>query len=313
MDYLIDLTTIASSVTKLDEIKSKSDTIKSNYDGSYINKLSGTEISSVANKLKQGIERLNKGYTNSSTWFNKYKTDINTLEDNLSNLKTDNLKEPTEFKGEFIDLFGKRTIPAIQTNGDPEFNSRQITNTNGHLLEYTYNGQTFFIANTKISLDDYVAYVQKNKLYQNAGLLGGECMILSQYYAVDLLRGTYTSKNKMANLEGAPATRIKESSNSGNVNDILNYMYNELNEGNPVVLQVSQRKKGCRHLVTVVGYSSDVKSAADLTPDKILVLDCVDGKIQTLSERNRTIYNQGRGYLAYGPTEKFKNKEVYAS
>jgi hypothetical protein len=55
----------------------------------------------------------------------------------------------------------------------------------------------------------------------------------------------------------------------------------------------------------MVGYTSDVKSAADLTPDKILVLDCVDGKVQTLSERNRKLFNQGGTYQALGPTEKF--------
>ena len=310
MDYLIDLPTLEKSAASLESIKSKATTIQNNYNSSYLNSLSNTEIASVTKKLKTAIDRLAKGYSNSSTWFKKYNKEITTIEEQLSTFKVDGLTEPIEFKGKFEDLFGKRTMPAIQTNGDPEFNSRQITSTNGHLLEFTYNGNTFYVVNTKISIQDYENYVQSNKLYQKGGLLGGQCMVLSQYYAVDLLRGTYTSRNKMSNLEGAPATRIKEKSNSGDVNDIKEYLFSELNEGNPVVLQVTTQTPGNRHLVTVVGYKSGVTSASDLTPENLLVLDCYDGKIQTLSERNRNYYNQGRGYLAYGPTETFKSKEV---
>ena len=39
--------------------------------------------------------------------------------------------------------------------------------------------------------------------------------------------------------------------------------YDELNKGNPVVLQVTQKRsnEGLRHFVTVVGYSSNVTSS----------------------------------------------------
>ena len=61
---------------------------------------------------------------------------------------------------------------------------------------------------------------------------------------------------------------------------------------------------------------SSVTSAQDLTPDKILVLDCVDGKIQTLGQarseggHERRLYAQGGNYQALGPTENFLSKEV---
>ena len=143
-------------------------------------------------------------------------------------------------------------------------------------------------------------------------------MLLSQYYAKDLLTGKPTSKNTVVNLGGSPATRLNERMRSTNVNDILNYTYNELNQGHPVVLQVSQVRsdQGARHLVTAVGYSSDVKGPQDMTPDKILVLDCVDGKIQTLGQSRETggharrLFAQGGNYQALGPTEKFLAKEV---
>ena len=65
-------------------------------------------------------------------------------------------------------------------------------------------------------------------------------------------------------------------------------------------------------MVTVVGFKEAVNSYSQLNSENILVLDNVDGKIQTLSERNRDLYNQGgNGYYALGPTENFLAKEVY--
>ena len=143
-------------------------------------------------------------------------------------------------------------------------------------------------------------------------------MLLSQYYAKDLLTGKPSSKNTVVNLGGSPATRMNERMKSTNVDDVLNYTYRELTEGHPVVLQVSQVRsdEGLRHLVTAVGYNSSVTSAQDLTPDKILVLDCVDGKIQTLGQSRetgghaRSLFAQGGNYQALGPTDVFLAKEV---
>lgn len=179
----------------------------------------------------------------------------------------------------------------------------------GTMREYDFNGTNFNVVNTKGSIEDYEAYLQKYKIFQNEGVLGGQCMMLSQYYAKDLLTGKYTSKSTMQNWQGSPATRINERAASQNPQDVLDYTYSELQQGHPVVLQVTQKKQGLRHLVTAVGYDSSVTSASDLTPDKILVLDCVDGKIQRLSDRGRQLFKTNN-YQALGPTEAFLNQEV---
>lgn len=114
-------------------------------------------------------------------------------------------------------------------------------------------------------------------------------------------------------MKGSPATRINEKVRSQSKDEVLSYVYNEIQEGHPVVLQVTQKRsnEGLRHLVTVVGFKENVTSYSQLTSENILVLDNVDGKIQTLSERNRELYNQGgNGYYALGPTENFLAKEV---
>ena len=180
----------------------------------------------------------------------------------------------------------------------------------GSMQTYIYNGKTFNIANAQMNLDDYETYLQKNGLYQNAGLLGSRCDMLSGYYAMDLLRGTYTSKGTMEAGEGGSCYNINRTVSDENVEPIMQYTYNELNKGNPVVLQVTQKRsnEGLRHFVTVVGYSSNVTSYQDLTPENMLVIDCVDGKIQTLNERNRNYYNQKGKYYAKAPTEDFLAK-----
>ena len=180
----------------------------------------------------------------------------------------------------------------------------------GAMRTYTYNGQTFNITNSPINLDDYQAHLQKNGLYQNAGLLGSRCDMLSGYYAMDLLRGSYTSKSTMEAGSGGSCYNLNRTVSDVNVEPIMQYTYDELNKGNPVVLQVTQKRsnEGLRHFVTVVGYSSGVSSYQDLTPENRLVIDCVDGKIQTLNERNRNYYNQKGKYYAKAPTTDFLAK-----
>ena len=180
----------------------------------------------------------------------------------------------------------------------------------GAMRTYTYNGQTFNITNSPINLDDYQAHLQKNGLYQNAGLLGSRCDMLSGYYAMDLLRGSYTSKSTMEAGSGGSCYNLNRTVSDVNVEPIMQYTYDELNKGNPVVLQVTQKRsnEGLRHFVTVVGYSSGVSSYQDLTPENMLVIDCVDGKIQTLNERNRNYYNQKGKYYAKAPTMDFLAK-----
>ncbi len=317
-DYEIHVDTLQAKTNTLSELKGNAEKAADVYDGSSI-KQAKEGYNKVAAKITKNIGRLKNGFTNSDSWFTSYLNDLNALEASLASFSADGLKTPIEFKGTFEDIFGKVTMPAIKTGGDPNCNESLASLGSDHMIKITINGQDFYVVDTKISVEDYEKYVQNNKLYQNAGLLGGECMILSQYYAVDLMRGTYTSKGSMASLSGGPATRINNHVTSQNEQDVLNYAYNEINEGRPVVLQVTQvnSNKGLRHLVTMVGYTPDVKSAADLNPDNILVLDCVDGKLQTLGQarseggHERRMFNQGgKGYHVVGATNKFLAKET---
>ena len=312
MDFNIDLTAIGNKNNEFNGMNTNVAQTADEYSRGYLPSLSGTEIGSLITSLNNNVARLKNGYNNSNIWIKNYTTDINKVEDNLSNLEADGIDKPTEFKSEFIDIFSKVALVTLKTGYEPEI--IPLSAFDGHMTGLSYNGQDFYVVNTKIPVTDYAKYVYEKGCNQNAGLLGGQCMILSQYYAMDMMSGKYTSRSAMSQGSGSPATRINEPASSTDERVIREYLYRELSEGNPCALQVSQVKSylGLRHIVTAVGYASDVKSADDLTPDKILVLDCVDGKIQTLGQsrseggHERYIFAQGGKYLAYGPTEKFK-------
>ena len=117
-DYIIDINSLNSKKSELDSLKSYINTAYNEFSSSYLSKLSGTDISRLTNKIKKPMDRIKKGYNNSSNWLNNYLSELNTLESNLANFKGASTTTPTEFKGEFIDLFGKVTMPAIKSNGD---------------------------------------------------------------------------------------------------------------------------------------------------------------------------------------------------
>lgn len=257
-----------------------------------------------------------------SSYYNSYLSEKNRLESELaeSRKKCEEYKKNCDsiataikaLNGSVKDL-QKATVASTGTQGSPQI-SIVDGSTTGKLYKVNYNGTEFYVANTKLNLFDYQNYILKNGIYQNAGFLGGRCDLLSQNYAVDLMRGSYSRKNVFGTSSVSPATRINNQVRSQNPDDVLLYMYNEINSGRPVALQVTQKRsnEGLRHFVTVVGFDSSVKSYKDLTPDKILVMDCVDGKVQKLSDRNRKLFNQGgKGYYALGATQTFLAKEVY--
>ena len=73
------------------------------------------------------MERLTKGYTNSNDWFSGYVSDLTALESSLSSFTGTSLTAPTAFQGTFEDIFGKVTMPAIKTGGDPNCNEDLVT------------------------------------------------------------------------------------------------------------------------------------------------------------------------------------------
>ena len=120
MDYDINVPTLEGKSGEFEELKSKIDTLVENA----TNLSSGLvgEISSLRGKIDENSERISKGYTNCGTWFKDYLQDLSALEDSLASFSCKGVDAPKEFKGEFIDLFGKKVMPTLQTGGDKDAN-----------------------------------------------------------------------------------------------------------------------------------------------------------------------------------------------
>jgi hypothetical protein len=273
-----------------------------------------TKVSEVANVIGSGSIFMGPAADSAKEGLTQSQSKLTTQISNFTSII--NYLTQTSSSYQAGDQTASQVVTDVGSNGTSE-NSTNALNS-GTMKNYQFKGRNFNVVNTKTDIGTYEQYIQKYKLCQNGGILGGDCMLLSQYYATDLLRGSFTNKSTMVNTQGSPATRINERMASKDPNQVLQYTYQELTEGHPVVLQVSQvnSNQGLRHLVTAVGYDSSVSSAADLNPNNILVLDCVDGKIQTLGQsrseggHERYLFAQGGNYQALGPTEVFLSKEV---
>lgn len=116
MDYEISLTALNSKKSEFDSMNSNVQNIANDYNSGAIKQLASTEISGVVSKLTTTIERLNRGYNNSKSWFDRYVNEMTQLEDNLASFSSSSLKAPTMFTGEFMDIFSKVTIPRLQSS-----------------------------------------------------------------------------------------------------------------------------------------------------------------------------------------------------
>ena len=120
-DYDIEIGTLETKKGTLNEMKSNVDQIKNSYESTSI-KEAKEGYNNVASKITSNMSRLTNGYNNSDSWLSGYLTDLNALEANLASFTSDTLTKPIEFKGTFEDIFGKVTMPAIKTGGDPNCN-----------------------------------------------------------------------------------------------------------------------------------------------------------------------------------------------
>ena len=144
---------------------------------------------------------------NQTIGYQRYLEQKNKLEKELEEHKTQCIKLQTEAKKaadsiKALDGSIEKTNLNTQTVESSQTIYEISGDNNENLVAVSYDGIEYYVVNTKISVIDYANYVQKNKMYQNAGALGGQCMIASQIYARDLLRGTYTSKEDFVNMEG---------------------------------------------------------------------------------------------------------------
>ncbi len=187
MDYDILLATLSSGSSELEGHKTSAEDIYNEFNSCYISSIKDPELSNISTNLKNPVERLKKGFTNSNTWLKNYITELNSLEDSLAGFSGSSLTAPTEFKGEFVDMFGQKTMPIIKTGGNIHANAVGVIN-NATIKEAMkkygdeyekaykkYSSDNTFMTITKLPDGSYITHVivadpsQIHKGYANGG------------------------------------------------------------------------------------------------------------------------------------------------
>lgn len=167
-------------------------------------------------------------------------------------------------------------------------------------------GQNYFIVNTATDPLEYGKVVLSKGMSQKTAL-GSQCLMIAQWYALEIMSGNTSSYNDYLNLSGSPSTKINNSIKSQDIGIIKNGLFDFLNNGYPAVIKVSRTSSG-RHYVTAIGYKNEVKNASDLNENNILVLDNASGKISTLADSgygNRKFYAEQNQFEVIGPNNEF--------
>lgn len=164
------------------------------------------------------------------------------------------------------------------TGGDSDYvgNGSAGTISQSALLDGSYN-----VIDTAISVEDYLHVVSSNKIgqYNDPDKYGGYCLAFAYIHAYSLYSGDASKRASDAH-DYVYASKFKGFEHDDK-SEVLKNVYNEVSNGRPCLIQVNGNKTGTsRHYVTVVGYKSSVRSAADLTEDDLLIIDSWDGKLE---------------------------------
>ena len=139
------------------------------------------------------------------------------------------------------------------------------------------------MVDTSISVQDYYNHVKANGICQDTdpSIYGDYCLAFAYIHSSNMKNGnTSDGAGEASNYAHAGEfdTYITDTKS-----EMLGKVYEELNKGNPVILQVNGNSEGtCRHFVTVVGYKNTVTSAANLTENDLLILDSWDGELERM-------------------------------
>lgn len=120
MDYKMKLANLKSNQSEFQAMKSKVNNIVNEYTNSSINKTA--DLGNLANGINELMSRLNSSYQNCDVWFSNYLIELETLESSIATFNIEGVTQPVDFNGKFEDIFGKKTIASMRTDGDTNAN-----------------------------------------------------------------------------------------------------------------------------------------------------------------------------------------------
>ena len=178
----------------------------------------------------------------------------------------------------------------------------------GALVSTTLDGKDYKVVDTKVGVDKFFDdIVRGTGLYQsyNINSYADKCLGFATTYAYELYNGKTDMKGSQCD-NGLPWQLGFDQYETTDKQAYMNKLYDELSAGRPVVMHViGSKDRQSRHYVTAVGYSSDVKSAADLKETDIMFIDTYDGQKESLVPQGSS--GNGRYLIQGRDTSGYKN------
>lgn len=231
----------------------------------------------------------------------------NSLDESLRSLvvEIDNsIKKIEAFKVEKIEV--KVAVKVPENNPKTDDNSKYVKNKqsqnyllsnsmfvgrNGRMLNY---GE-YSVVDTPFSVVNFFNYIQKNRVYQDGSDAQNSCFSVAHMYGKSLMLNTTYRGALSQQLHSSAADVLYKDRrlNEPNKQVALAAIYDELMAGRPVSIDVKRKKPGGRHVVTVIGFKTNVKSAAELRSEDLLILDTWDGQIERMDTVNSRVMAAG--------------------
>ena len=161
---------------------------------------------------------------------------------------------------------------------------------NNNIKYYVCNNETYVLAKTKNDLDSFVRKV-KGKISQNADVTncGSACLSFSLYHAYFIQYGNMNEMNLNDACNYNYPIRFDTIYNV-NKQTILGMIFDEINTGRVIVMQVDNNNQG-RHFVLVVGYKRGVYNKSQLKEEDLIFIDSWDGVLKTGKSSTRRMYS----------------------
>lgn len=166
----------------------------------------------------------------------------------------------------------------------PKEEGVNVSTLNG-MISYTFDGETYYVANTQYGLDSYLRKIDKNQIAQKySSNYSGKCLGFTYVHTYDLYTGYSRHTGDDADNGKSPFSISKLQ--TWDKNEAIQKIVTEVSNGRPVIVQVNgkSRKNGSysRHFVTVVGIKESAAKSGNVTESDLLILDSYDGDLRTL-------------------------------
>ena len=168
------------------------------------------------------------------------------------------------------------------------------TSTASKTKSYKALGANWKVVDTKYDVSEYAKVVAKNKICQtnDTSKYSDYCLAFSYVHASNLKSGNVNTAKDAGNYMHAGEFKTYVTDNKST---LMSKIYEEVNKGNPVILQVNGNSKGtARHFVTVVGYKDTVTSASSLSEKDLLILDSWDGCLERMDTKTSRFLTTGK-------------------